>query len=98
MLLVRYRKDTSTMRRTQITHIEVVLLTWQPLPEELVSLSAEWIFMECRFYRIAQADLEGTLTIELLGFFEQLKEEHRITDFCSRVVATGQTEDHLSPD
>jgi hypothetical protein len=86
------------MRRTQITHLEVVLLTWQPLPEELLSLSADWIFLECRFYRIAQADLEDILTLELLGLFEQLKAEHRITDVCSRVVVRGQTEEHLPPD
>jgi len=49
--------------------------------------------MECRFYRIAQADIAGALTIELLEFFEQLKEQNRITDFCSRVVLTGQTEE-----
>ena len=81
------------MSRTQITYVEVVLLTWQQLPQELLSLCAEWIVMECRFYRIAQADIAGALTIELLEFFEQLKEEHRITDFCSRVVLTGQTEE-----
>ncbi len=81
------------MSRTQITYVEVVLLTWQQLPEELLSLCAEWIVMECRFYRIAQADIAGALTIELLEFFEQLKEENRITDFCSRVVLTGQTEE-----
>ena len=79
------------MSRTQITYVEVVLLTWQQLPEELLSLCAEWNVMECRFYRIAQADIAGALTIELLEFFEQLKEEKRITDFCSRVVLTGQT-------
>src|SRR5260370_21911382 len=79
------------MSRTQITYVEVVLLTWQQLPEELLSLCAEWIVMECRFYRIAQADIAGALTIELLEFFEQLKEQNRITAFCSRVVLTKQT-------
>jgi hypothetical protein len=79
------------MSRTQITYVEVILLTWQQFPEELLSLCAEWIVMECRFYRIAQADIAGALTIELLEFFEQLKAENRITDFCSRVVLTRQT-------
>ncbi len=86
------------MSRTQITHVEVVLLTWQQLPEELLSLSADWIVMECRFYRIAQADMVGALTIELLRLFERLKEENRITDFCSRVVLTGQARDSELPD
>jgi len=49
-----------------------------------------WIVMECRFYRIAQADIAGALTIELLEFFEQLKEQNRITDFCSRVCLQGK--------
>ncbi len=79
------------MSRTQITHVEVVLLTWQQLPEELLNLSADWIVMECRFYRIAQADIVGALNLELLRSFERLKAENRITDFCSRVVITGQT-------
>jgi len=86
------------MSRTQITYVEVVLLTWQQLPEELLSLCAEWIVIECRFYRIAQADIAGALTLELLEFFEQLKEEHRITDFCSRVVLAGQTGESSLPD
>jgi hypothetical protein len=84
------------MSRTLITHIEVVLLTWQHLPEELLRLSAEWMFLEGRFYRIAQADLVGALTLELLGFFEKLKEEERITDFCSRMIVAGQT-DEIEP-
>jgi len=29
------------MSRTQITYVEVVLLTWQQLPEELLSLCAD---------------------------------------------------------
>ena len=86
------------MTRTQLTHIEVVLLTWQQLPDELLSLSAHWIFMECRFYRIAQVDIAGDLTIELLGLFGQLKEENRITDFCGRVVATKQRDTRILPD
>ncbi len=86
-------RSESPMSRTQITHIEVVLLTWQQLPEELLSLSADWMVTECRFYRIAQADVAGTLTIELLGLFEQLKVENRITDFCSRVAVSRQTEE-----
>jgi hypothetical protein len=86
------------MSRTQITHVEVVLLTWQQLPEELLSLSASWIVMECRFYRIAQADIVGALNLELLRSFERLKAENRITDFCSRVVVTGQTGESGSPD
>jgi hypothetical protein len=86
------------MSRTQITHVEVVLLTWQKLPDELRSLSADWVFIECRFYRIAQADIVGELTIELLGFFEQLKKESRITDFCSRVVVTEQARHCELPD
>jgi len=81
------------MNRKQITHVEVVLLTWQQLPEELFSLSTEWVFMECHFYRIAQADMESGLTLELLEFFEQLKEENRITDFCSRIVLARQTDE-----
>jgi hypothetical protein len=86
------------MSRTQITHVEVVLLTWQKLPDELLSLSADWTLLECRFYRIAQADIEGELTLELLGFFERLKEENRITDFCSRVVVTEQASHSELPD
>ena len=74
------------MSRTQITYVEVVLLSWQQLPDELLSLSANWIFSESRFYRIAQADMVSTLTVEMLGLFEQLKKQSYITDFCSRVV------------
>jgi hypothetical protein len=86
------------MSGTQITYVEVVLLAWQELPEELLSLSTNWIFIDGRFYRIAQADIVGALTIELLGFFEQLKEENRIIDFCSRVVVTEQTQLNELPD
>jgi hypothetical protein len=86
------------MSKAQITHVEVVLLTWQQLPKELLSLSADWIVMECRFYRIAQADIIGVLNLELLRSFERLKEENRITDFCSRVVLTGQTRESGSLD
>jgi len=74
------------MSRTQITYLEVVLLRWQQLPNELLNLSANWIFTESRFYRIAQADMGSTLTVEMLGLFEQLKKQNYITDFCSRVV------------
>jgi hypothetical protein len=81
------------MSRTLITHVEVVLLTWQHLPEELLRLSAEWMFLEGRFYRIAQVDVMDALTLELLEFFERLKEEHRITDFCSRMIVAGQTDE-----
>ena len=41
------------MRRTLLAHVEVVLLTWQQLPEELVALSADWVY-KSRFYRIAR--------------------------------------------
>ena len=78
------------MSGTQLTHVEVVLLTWQQLPVELLSLSSDWMFTDSRFYRIAQADLAGELTIDLLGLFEQLKHEHRIADACSRVVIAKQ--------
>ena len=74
------------MSRTQITYVEVVLLSWQKLPDELFSLSANWLFMESRFYRIAQADMGSSLTVKVLGVFEQLKKQNYITDFCSRVV------------
>src|SRR5205085_4512864 len=78
------------MRRTLLAHVEVVLLPWQQLPEELVALSADWIFTESRFYRIAQADVVGGLNIGLIGLFEHLKSENQISDFCSRVVAITQ--------
>lgn len=78
------------MSGTQLTHVEVVLLTWQQLPVELLSLSGDWMFTDSRFYRIAQADIAGELTIDLLGLFEQLKDEHRIADSCSRVVMAKQ--------
>jgi hypothetical protein len=71
-------------------HVEVVLLSWQQLPDELLSLSANWMYLESRFYRIAQVDMEGVLTIEMLEFLEQLKELHQIADFCSRVIAREQ--------
>jgi hypothetical protein len=74
------------MSRTQITYVEVVLLSWQKLPDELFSLSANWMYLESRFYRIARADMVGALTIEVLGLFEQLKGQNDITDFCSRVI------------
>jgi hypothetical protein len=79
------------MSETQLTHVEVVLLTWQQLPVELLSLSSDWMFTDSRFYRIAQADIAGVLTIDLLGLFEQLKDEHRIADSCSRVVMPKRT-------
>src|SRR5215471_9057152 len=78
------------MSRTQINYVEVVLLSWQKLPDELFSLSANWVFIESRFYRIAQADMDGALTVEVLGLFEQLKKQNYITDFCSRVVVRTQ--------
>ncbi len=78
------------MNRTQIAYVEVILLSWQNLPEELFSLSANWIFTESRFYRIAQADMGSALTVEMLGLFEQLKKQNAITDFCSRVVVKAQ--------
>lgn len=82
---------------TQLTHVEVVLLNWQQLPAELLSLGSDWMFTDSRFYRIAQADIAGELTINLLGLFEQLKHEHRIADACSRVVMAKQTTPaHLS--
>ena len=74
------------MSRTQITFVEVVLLRWQKLPDEFLSLSANWTFTESRFYKIAQADMVNALTVEMLGLFEQLKKQNHITDFCSRVV------------
>lgn len=73
-----------------MTRVEVVLLSWQQLPVELLSLSANWVYLESRFYRIAQVDMEGVLTIEMLEFLEQLKEQHQIADFCSRVIAREQ--------
>ena len=76
------------MSGTQLTHVEVVLLTWQQLPVELLGLSTDWVLTESRFYRIAQADIAGELTIELLELFEQLKDEHLIADSCSRVVVS----------
>ena len=86
------------MRRTLLAHVEVVLLTWQQLPEELVALSADWVFTESRFYRIAQADVMGGLTIALIGLFEHLKAENQISDFCSRVVAVAQEAFREVPD
>ena len=74
------------MSSTHIACIEVILLSWQKLPDELRSLSTNWIFTESRFYRIAQADMDSSLTVEMLGLFEQLKKYNHITDFCSRVV------------
>ena len=79
------------MSGTQLTHVEVVLLTWQQLPIELLSLGSDWVFTDSRFYRIAQADITGELTIDLLGLFEQLKDEHRIADSCVRVVMAKQS-------
>jgi len=78
------------MERTQCTHIEVVLLTWQQLPDELTRLNADWTFVESRFYRIAQADVMVSLNVGLLELFEQLKQENDIADYCSRVVQTRQ--------
>jgi hypothetical protein len=75
------------MGQILLAHVEVVLLTWQQLPDELIALSADWMFTESRFYRIAQADVVGELNIELIGLFEQLKAEQRISDFCTRMVA-----------
>ena len=78
------------MSSIQITCIEVILLSWQKLPDELRILNVNWIFIESRFYRIAQADMGSTLTIEMLGLFERLKKQNHITDFCSRVVVRPQ--------
>lgn len=79
------------MSGTQLTHVEVVLLTWQQLPNELLGLSSDWMFTDSRFYRIAQADITGELTIDLLGLFEQLKNAYRIADSCVRVVMAKQS-------
>ena len=89
------------MSRTLLTHVEVVLLSWQQLPDELLTLSADWIVTESRFYRIAQADIgEGTgrISIQLMRFFEELKAANRICDFCSRLVAVTPETHPLSPD
>ncbi len=86
------------MDRTQFAHIEVVLLTWQQLPDELTKLNTNWLFTDSRFYRIAQADIVDGLNIGLIGLFEQLKAENRITDFCSRVLATKLGASQQGPD
>ena len=86
------------MGRIQLARVEVVLLTWQQLPDELINLSADWMFTESRFYRIAQADIMDGLNLELIGLFEQLKAENRITDFCSRVVVTKEAASREVPD
>jgi hypothetical protein len=86
------------MGRALLAHVEVVLLTWQQLPDELITLNADWMFTESRFYRIAQVDIVGGLNIGLIGLFEQLKAENRITDFCSRVVVIKQAAYHEVPD
>jgi len=77
------------MSRNLLTHVEVVLLSWQQLPDELLTLSLNWIVTESRFYRIAQADIAGGAggcSIQLIRYFEALKAEHRICDFCSRLI------------
>ena len=81
------------MSGTQLTHVEVVLLTWQQLPNELRGLSSDWMFTDSRFYRIAQADITGELTVDLLGLFEQLKDES-----CVRVVIAKQSAPLHLPD
>jgi hypothetical protein len=89
------------MSRTLLTHVEVVLLSWQQLPDELLTLSADWIVTESRFYRIAQADISevaGGVNIQLIRFFEELKAANRICDFCSRLVAVTQDTYPQSPD
>lgn len=89
------------MSRTLLTHVEVVLLSWQQLPDELLALSADWIVTESRFYRIAQADIAtgtGGFGIQLIRYFETLKTENRICDFCSRLVAATQETYPYSPD
>jgi hypothetical protein len=86
------------MGRTLLAHVEVVLLTWQQLPDELFTLSGDWVFTDSRFYRIAQADIVGGLTMQLILLFEQLKAENRISDFCSRVVAITQETTRDPPD
>ena len=96
--LVTVRNAERAMTSTQLTHIEVVLLTWQQLPGELLDLSTHWIYVECRFYRIAQVDIAGDLTINLLELFGHLKEENRITDFCGRVLPMNQRNTRVLPD
>ena len=86
------------MGRTLLAHVEVVLLNWQQLPDELITLSADWVFTDSRFYRIAQADILGRLTMQLILLFERLKAENRISDFCSRVVAITQEITRDAPD
>jgi hypothetical protein len=86
------------MRKTQFTRVEVILLVWQPLPDELLNLCADWMFTESRFFRIAQADILDGLSIRLIGLFEHLKQQNRITDFCSRVVMSKQIVSNTSPD
>jgi hypothetical protein len=89
------------MSRTLLTHVEVVLLSWQQLPDELLTLSTDWIITESRFYRIAQADISGGSSgfgIQLIRYFEALKTENRICDFCSRLVAATQDSYPFSPD
>ena len=86
------------MGQTLLAHVEVVLLTWQQLPDELIALNADWMFTESRFYRIAQADVVGELNIGLIGLFEHLKAENRISDFCTRMVAIKQSAHHVAPE
>jgi hypothetical protein len=73
------------MSRTQITFVEVVLLRWQKLPDEFLSLSANWTFTESRFYKIAQADMVSALTVEMLGLFEQVKKSRTISPIFAAV-------------
>ena len=68
------------------THIEVVLLDWPKLPPEFLALSSNWTFLTSRFYCIAQTDIQRELTTGELETFEEIKEQDRIIDFCSRIV------------
>jgi len=80
-----------------ITHIEVVLIDSQKLPDEFLVLSEEWKYLVGGIYSIVQTDLTRELTPAEHALIERLKSEGKIIAGANRTrtVETGISETAL---
>ena len=67
-----------------ITHIEVVLIDSQKLPDEFLVLSEEWKYLVGGIYSIVQTDIMRELTPAEDTLLERLKSEGKIIAGASR--------------
>ena len=80
-----------------ITHIEVVLIDSQKLPDEFLVLSEEWKYLVGGIYSIVQTDIMRELTPAEDALLEQLKSEGKIITGArrTRVVESASSETAL---